>query len=204
MRKIALAIFILAAMTACNSAPEQPAAKPKPEAPQTVTGRSAFQQMYIAARAWAPDIQPIELDSQITADSSGQDGKADLWRASFASATQGKAKLFMWSGMTGEDAPIRGVSQGSEDTYNPSNSSTRIFNIEFLKVDSDAAYDVAQKHGGDKLLAKSPKTPVSYILDWNARANELIWHVIYGNSRNSAPLVVAVNATTGDFMHVEK
>ena len=52
------------------------------------------------------------------------------------------------------DAPSRGISPGSEDNYSPTNSSTQIFDVVFLKTDSDKALEVAQKHGGDKLLAK--------------------------------------------------
>ncbi len=204
MKRLALAVLVVAGMTACTSTPEQPVAKPQPKPAELVTGRSAFQQMFIAARGWAPDVQPIEVDSQITSDSKGRDGKSDLWRASFASPSLRKSKLFQWSGMTGPDAPSRGVNPGTEDSYNPSNASTQVFNMEFIKVDSDAAFDEAQKHGGDKLLAQTPDTPVSYVLDWNSHTNTLVWHVIYGNSRDTAALVVDVNATTGEFMHVEK
>ena len=63
---------------------------------------------------------------------------------------------------------------------------------------------MGQKHGGDKVLEKNPALPVFYLLDWNRSANELVWHVIYGNDRNEARLRVAVNASTGDFLRVEK
>ena len=48
--------------------------------------------------------------------------------------------------------PERGVSHGTEDTYNPSNSSTHVFDMQFLKIDSDKAFTEAQKHGGEALL----------------------------------------------------
>ncbi len=51
---------------------------------------------------------------------------------------------------------------------------------------------------------KNPDTPVIYVLDWSGTTNELIWHVIYGTSRDDAKLRVAVNATSGDFIRVEK
>ena len=105
-------------------------------------------------------------------------------------------KSYTWS--NGE------VSPNVEDTYNPSNVSTQIFNIQFLKVDSDKALEAAQKHGGDKLLEKEPDTPILYLLDWNQQKNELTWHVIYGTDRDSAKLRVAVNASTGEFVRVEK
>ena len=73
-----------------------------------------------------------------------------------------------------------------------------------MKVDSDQAVATAQKHGGDKVLEKSPDTVVTYICDWNRNTNELIWHVIYGTGRDSSKLTVAVNASTGEFIRVEK
>ena len=60
-------------------------------------------------------------------------------------------KLFVWSGLVGPDAPEQGISFSAEDSWSPSNSSTQPFDIAFLKVDSDKAYEVAQKNGGEKL-----------------------------------------------------
>jgi hypothetical protein len=74
----------------------------------------------------------------------------------------------------------------------------------FLKVDSDRALDVAQKHGGDKALEKNPDIPILYVLDWNRPTNTLIWHVIFGNSRDDAKLIVDVNATTEEFIRMKK
>ncbi|MFZ1050224.1 MAG: hypothetical protein WAN41_06025, partial [Candidatus Sulfotelmatobacter sp.] len=91
-----------------------------------------------------------------------------------------------------------------EDVYNPGNASTQIFDVGFLKIDSDQAFAVGQKQGGDKILEKDPSTPVIYICDWNHNTNELVWHVIYGSSRDTAKLTVAVSATTGEFLRVEK
>jgi hypothetical protein len=110
----------------------------------------------------------------------------------------------VWSGSDAPDAPSRGISPGTEDTYSPSNSSTQIFDSAFLKVDSDKALEVAQKHGGDKVLETNPDTPILYVLDWSRATNELIWHVIYGASRDDSKLRVAINGTTGEFIRVEK
>jgi hypothetical protein len=110
----------------------------------------------------------------------------------------------VWSGTDAPDAPPRGINPGSEDNYSPTNSSTQVFDIAFLKVDSDKALEIAQKHGGEKILEKAPDTPILYLLDWNHNTNELTWHVIYGESRDEAKLRVAVNASTGEFIRVEK
>ncbi len=208
MKKLPMAVLALAFLTmgGCSSESSKPAQteKPQPKAADLQTGRYAFQKLYIAARGWARDAQPFRLESQPTADSKGKDGKSAVWRASFASPAGRSVKPYVWSGTDAQDAPARGISPGNEDTYSPTNASTQVFDIGFLKVDSDKAFEIAQQHGGDKLLEKSPDTPILYMLDWNHTTNQLIWHVIYGNSHDDAKLIVDVNGTTGEFIRVEK
>ena len=203
MQKLRMAMLALLMMTGCTSGPSTPAPveKPQPKPAEFVTGRSAFQKLYIAARGWARDAQPYRIESMITDDSKGKDGKSAVWRASFASPLQHGVKAYTWSGEVSSD---RGINPGTEDTYSPTNTSTQIFDVAFLKVDSDKALETAQKHGGDKLVAKDPDTPILYVLDWSSATNELIWHVIYGVSRDDYKLRVAVNASSGDFIRVEK
>lgn len=198
MRKLFVAILALAFLAGCSSEPSKPAPaeKPQPKAPEAITGESALYKCYVPARGWAPDAQPYRVESENTGDFKGRDGKAGSWRIGFASPARRMQKSYTWS--NGE------VSPNVEDTYNPSNVSTQVFNIQFLKVDSDKVLEAAQKHGGDKLLEKEPGTPILYLLDWNGQKNELTWHVIYGTDRDSAKLRVAVNATTGEFVRVEK
>jgi hypothetical protein len=208
MKKLLMAVLALALLTmaGCSSESSKPAQteKPQPKAADLETGRYAFQKLYIAARGWARDAQPFRLESQPTADSKGKDGKSAVWRASFASPIGRGVKPYVWSGTDAQDAPSRGISPGTEDTYSPTNSSTHIFDMGFLKIDSDKAFEVGQQHGGDKVLEKAPDTPILYVLDWNQATNVLIWHVIYGNSRDDARLIVDVNGTTGEFIRVEK
>ncbi len=201
-----LILFFLSLLTACSSESSKPAesAKPAVKPPELITGRSAFQKVYVAARGWQQDAKPYRLEATVTSDGNGQDGKWAVWRGSFASPAQRSAKSFTWSGSAAEGAPERGVNPGIEDSYSPSNSSTQVFDMAFLKVDSDQAFATAQKHGGDKILEKDSGTPVFYVCDWNHNTNELIWHVIYGSSRDNAKLTVSVNASTGDFIRVEK
>ena len=198
-----MAIVALATLVGCTSESSKPAEKPQPKPAEIVTGRYAFQKMYIAARGWARDAQPFRLESQVTSDANGEDGKSAVWRASFASEAQRGVKPYTWSGTDAADAPARGISPGPEDTYSPNNSSTQIFNLGFLKLDSDQALEVAQKHGGDKFLETNKNAPVYYVLDWSRPTNELIWHVLYGG-KDDAKLKIDVNASSGEFIRVEK
>jgi len=211
MYKTLIGCVALALLVSCSpekkaeSQPaSQPAAKPAAKEAQFETGRTAFQKMFLAARLWAPDVRPFRLQSQFTADAPTAEGKAGLWRASFASPSKRMMKLFAWSGLVGPDAPEQGISFSAEDSWSPSNSSTVPFDIAFLKVDSDKAYEVAQKNGGDKLTKKDPKQPVIFQLAWDASKNQLVWHVLYGENPTETKLRIAVDATSGNFIRVEK
>jgi hypothetical protein len=203
MKKLLVAIFAMALMTACSSeAPKSTqTTKPQPKPAELLTARSALQKLYISAHGWGADAKPYRIESTPNADSKGRDGKSAIWRAAFASNMQRSTKPYTWSGSGESD---RGVNPGLQDSYNPNNASTTVFDIAFLKIDSDKAFEVAQQHGGDKILAKDADTPVLYILEWDRVNNELIYHVIYGTSRSDAKLKVAVNATSGEFLRIEK
>jgi hypothetical protein len=198
------ALIMLALLSACTSEPSKPAEPEKPKGPELITARSAFQKTYVAAHGWNADARPYRLASIATSDGKGQDGKWAVWFGSFASPSARSEKSFTWSGSTADGAPSQGINPGTEDTYSPTNASTQVWDPAFLKIDSDQAFATAQKHGGDKVLEKSPDTPVTYVCDWNHNTNELTWHVIYGPNRDSSKLTVAVNASTGEFIRVEK
>jgi hypothetical protein len=205
-----LVVIFLLVLFACTSGDQERSKQPPPAggtASQTaapehkgeaITGRMAFQKMYVAARTWTPDAQGFRLESQPTDDATGVNGKSAVWRARFGSASKNAAKPVMWSGSSDPGAPTAGLTTGGEDSFNPSNSSTRPFDIAFLKSDSDTAFKVAMEHGGKKILDKNPKTPVRYLLQWDPQKNSLVWHVSIGSLR------VAVNASTGEFIRVEK
>src|SRR5258708_39019035 len=63
-------LALLALLVGCSSEPSKPAESAKPEAKgaELLTGRSAFQKMFIAARGWARDAQPYRLESTPTSD----------------------------------------------------------------------------------------------------------------------------------------
>jgi hypothetical protein len=197
-------IALLAALTACTSETPKPAEKPQPKPAEYLTGRSGFYKVYPAARAWARDAQPFRLESEPRPETKGQDGKSGIWHTGFASPVGRGVKTFTWSGLDSPDAPARGISATIEDNYNPNNSSTAVFDANFFKIDSDKVLETAQKHGGDKLLQKTPDMMVIYLLDWSRPESKLIWHVMYGGGRNDAKLKVDIDATTGEFLRIEK
>ncbi len=211
MRKLGRAVTSLAGLCllwACSTPSDQ--AKPKEDAPKAApvkvesefeTGRSAFQKMYVAARTWSPDAQPVRLESRPHTEDP-DDGRAAMWAAVFASASKQNVRNFSWSGVATD--PDKGVQPGSLDYYSPSNASTRPFDLNFLKQDSTKAFEVAEKKGGAALRKKDPKQPVKYMLFFEPSKNRLLWRVLYGNSQNDAKLRVLVSASSGEFVMVEK
>lgn len=211
---IAVTILLAAsALTGCSSEPSSvSAAAPKEIKPtQAETGRVALQRLYTTSRGWSSDTDPVNIQSSNYKNAGGnpnaplgQDGKSAIWRAAFASEARRSMKTYMWSGLTGPDAPAPGLTPGNEDSWTSGNTSTRPFQLAYLKYDSDQALQTAEKHGGAPLLKKEPNLPVNYALNWESRRSMLVWHVMYGKSSNDPDLDVVVNATTNEFVRVEK
>src|SRR6201982_4272737 len=63
MKKLLMAMFALALLTACSSEPPKPAEKPQPKPAELLTARSGLQKLYISAHGWAPDARPYRLQS---------------------------------------------------------------------------------------------------------------------------------------------
>ena len=182
-----------------QSSPEP--AKPKADANQAATGRVAFQRMYVAARGWARDAMPVSLESQPTKEFAGKDGKEGIWRGTFGSASRQAMKPFEWSGVNADDAPTPGVNPGSEDSFNPNNTSTRPFDFNYLKVDSDKAYEIMLAHGGKEFVTKNKDAEVRYMLTFDGRSNQLRWVVsMESASAKAGPLTVILDATSGTFL----
>jgi hypothetical protein len=206
LKKISItALFFMALVClGCDSTPKgpPPSSEAKSVDNQFATGRFALQRMLAPARFWVPDAQPVRLESTNEKGSNGHEGKANCWRALFASPERQKAEPFTWSGVATEDGP-RGVNHGVEDSYNPANRSARPFDLNFLKIDTDKAFAISQEHGGKQVVEKDPKVQVTYLLDWDVQAGQLRWHVVYGGSESTGKLAVLVDASSGTFLRKE-
>jgi hypothetical protein len=207
MKSFVLALVAGLLFTGCSSTPpsqqQKPAepAKSAADANKAETGRVAFQRMYVTARGWVRDAMPVGLESQSTKEFPGKDGKAGVWRGTFGSASRQAMKPFVWSGVISDDTPTPGVNPGSEDSFNANNTSTRPFDLNYLKVDSDKAYEIALAHGGKEFVAKNKDASVRYTLTFDGRSNQLRWIVNMESAGAKArPLTVILDATSGEFL----
>ena len=167
------------------------------------TGKNCLAQMANAAARWQPDAMPVHMESNLNAESTGQDGKSTIWRAMFASASRNTNRTFTCSGSRlKEEAPI-GVTTSAETASSP-DMSRLMFQPMLLIVDSDKAYVTAQENGGANILKKNPQQQVIYSLDWDAKRKELVWGIMYGSSHADSKGVGVVDATTGKFLRAGK
>src|SRR5437588_1960814 len=140
LRKIVVAACLAFALTACSSSPSggrsTPPPQPKPEVKQTEaeTGRVVLQRLFTTSRGWSSDTEPVSIQSQNYKNAGGNpnaplghDGKSAIWRGLFAAPARHSMKTYMWSGLTGPDAPSPGINPGSEDSFSATNSSTQPF-----------------------------------------------------------------------------
>ena len=203
---LAAILAALAMLAGCSSETPAPksagsASSSAPPAPQLETAFKAFNTLYVTSRNWSTDSKPFRLESSATSEANGQGGKVGVWRASFGSASKQRMEAFIWSGIGPKSG--RGVDHSTEDPYNPNNRSTMAFETAYWKIDSDKAFETAQKHGGEKLLKEHPNTQVTFVLDYSSVKNIPVWHVTYSPEGRPA-LTVDINATDGEFIRAEK
>jgi hypothetical protein len=211
VRRIVVLVAILLsllAVIACESgkqeqtAAEKPAAaaKPQPKEPTFSTGEEAFNRIMVLAKSWAPDATPTGLQSELTSETTGTDGKATVWRGSFASAIKQSVKTFVWSGSRQPDAPPFGVTAEPGEAPYTAQIAGLSFQPFMIKTDTDKAFQLAQQHGGEALLKANAKQPVTYLLAMDAQKKVPMWYVIYGKSVNEKKGIGVINATTGAYV----
>lgn len=189
-----------------QSASETPPAAPvaQNKAPVPYTGQEALNRMMGLAMKWSPDAQPARLESVLTPEANGQDGKSTIWRGYFASPIRRSTKTIICSGSRRPDAPPFGVSsEGNEGAYNAEAANLAFLPL-LLKTDTDKALATAQQHGGEAILKKNAEQPITYVLLKDRRQNVPVWYVIYGASEKDRKGIGVINATTGAFVSAGK
>lgn len=208
----AVGIVSFAILTAgCNSNESKPAestaAKPAPPPstePMPYTGQEAFNRMMGLALKWSPDAQPARLESVLTPEANGQNGKSTVWRGYFASPSRRATKTIVCSGSRRPDAPPFGVStEGNDGPYNAEAANLAFLPL-LVKTDTDKAFEIAQQHGGEAIVKKDAQQPITYVLLKDKKQNVPVWYVIYGASEKDRKGIGVINATTSAFVSAGK
>lgn len=197
--KFAVLLVVGLTLVGCSEGPNT--TEPKKEAQaalEPLTGRQAFQQMYISARQWAPDCQPLKLENVNLAEVKAPAGKSGAWQCIFVSQSRGRAKTYSWSAIEAEGNLHKGVFGGPEESYSPSGQQ-QPFSVVAIKTDSDEAYKEAADKAAE-FLKKSPNKPVHFVLEQTPRFPDLAWRIFWGESVSTSEYTVFIDATTGKFL----
>lgn len=178
----------------CSQAPRSAAREAPPE---PVSGQSAFHKMFVSARSWAQDAQPLRVADIGVADVDTGKGLAAAWEAVFISPSQGKYRRYIYSVVHRPARNLRGgVNAEPEETWAPGGSAP--FLVQALKTDSTAAYETALQHAGG-YAAQHAETPVRFVLEKTHRFPSPVWRVYWGESVSTSGFSVFVDATTGEY-----
>ncbi len=210
----AITLISVAMLTvACSSSENKPAsetpastppAAPAKKEPSLYTGQQAFNQMTGLALKWSSDAQPARIESVLNSETNGQDGKSTVWRGYFVSPARRATETIVCSGSRLPDAPPYGASvEGAPGAYNADAANFAFLGL-LLKTDTDQAYTIAQQHGGDAIVKKDPKQPITYVLLKDRKLNVPVWYVVYGSSEKDRKGIGVINATTGAFVSAGK
>jgi hypothetical protein len=192
------AAALLLLLAGCSTETPAPPKKAEEKPAEPVTGRQALQQMYIAARGWAADIQPIRVTSILLPDVKAEPGKAAAWQVLFVSASQNKARSWTYSVVESEGNLHKGVFAGFDQIWS-SSGEAKPFPMAAIKVDSDQAYQTALKKGAD-YDKKNPGKPIVFLLEDNKRFPDASWRVIWGESAGTSNFSIFVDASTGGYL----
>jgi len=190
---------LLLALTGCSDTPA-PAAKKEPEKPpEPITGQSALFRMYQVARTWAPDAQPLKMNSMILGEVPNVPrGRAAAWEATFTSSARSQSRSYTYSIIEGQGNLHKGVFPGQEESWSGPHGITTPFLMAAVQIDTDKAYETALQQAAD-YDKKNPGKPITLLLEKNNKFANPVWRVIWGESVGTAGFSVFVDASTGDY-----
>ena len=195
---LCLPLFML--LAGCSSEAPKVAEKSKEAAkpPEPVSAQYAFHQMYLAARNWAPDAQPLRLSNVPLPEFKEVQGKAGAWQASFVSDRLGRAKTFTYAVMEGPGNLHKGVFAGLEEGWSGPRGQAKPFLVAAFKVDASTALETALKRSAE-YVKKHPDMPINFLLELTPRFPNPNWRVIWGESVGTSNYSILIDATTGEY-----
>ncbi len=189
-------------LAACSEPPKPPVSQEAEKPPEPIEGQKAFFQMYVAARAWASDVQALTLESLRIPEVKPEGAKFGAWRATFVSPSRQRAISFTYSVVESYGNLHKGVFRGHEEGYSPGEL-TQPWPVSAFKISSEKALAAALKQRQTQAYVKKhPNVPITFILEKTRRHPNVVWRVVWGESVSTSDYSVFIDASTGDFLEV--
>jgi hypothetical protein len=160
-----------------------------------VTGRYALQQMFVAARTWAQDLQIASMTSMHFTQVPSVQGKAGGWQVTFVSPSLQQSRTYTWAAADISMSIHKGVTDERPSSW----SGGKSFPIAAVKIDTDEAYQLAVKKVA-KYAEANPDMVITYQLQMNQQVPDAVWRIIWGENPSTSSDSVLVDASTGQYM----
>jgi hypothetical protein len=199
---VAVFLTLLLALAGCSGTTTKTAAPKAEEKPvDPIGGLDALYQMYRPARNWAPDIEVLKMGTIPMQEAQVKyvPGKAVAWQASFVSPSRSKARSWTYSVVEGEGNLHKGPFAGLEEAWSGPRGQNVVFNIQAVKIDTDAAYKTALTKAVD-YEKKNPGKTISFLLEQTKKHPVPYWRVVWGESVGASNFSVLIDANTGRYL----
>ncbi len=189
--RLNLAVIALA-MAGCSSGP----APEPPKPPEPVSGLSAFYKMFVTARSWAADAEPLRIAEIDVDEVTTGDGRAAAWEAVFVSPGNRQMQRCIFSVVNRPARNLRGGLHAEPPEGWSGSAGIEPFLVQAFKTDSTTAYEVAMKKAGPHVK----KNTARFVLEKTRRFPNPAWRVFWGESVSLSGYSVFVDATTGEYL----
>lgn len=203
LRHLSVAAVAVALLSGCssstNNASTQPAAAPAPvAAPQIITAKTAFWEMYKTAHAWASDAEPMRITMKEVPGYKNEAGKAGMWEAVFGSESLRSYRTFSYAIVDAPPSISKGVAAGLAMPWSGPSRDAMPIDTSMFSIDSDAAYTAALADAATVLKTKPDLTVTDFEVGDTYKFPTPVWYILWGTKK--AGYAAVVDASTGKLM----
>jgi hypothetical protein len=193
---IAFTVQLAGSASSTTSSATQPDKAAMPTAaPQVITAKTGFWEMYKTAHAWSSDAIPIRVTAREVPGYKNEAGKAGMWEAVFGSSSLGLYRIFTYAIADAPPSISKGISAGLALPWHGATRDAMPIDTSMFNFDSDAAYTAAVTDAA-VWLKKNPGKEVSdFEIGDTYKFPAPVWYVMWGTKASGYATIV--DASTG-------
>lgn len=159
-----------------------------------VTARTAFSQMYPAARSWSTDIVLLKISQKDIPGFKNEAGKAVMWEGWFGSPSQHSYRIYTYSAVAVPPTIHKGVSAGLKMSWAGVRQDDMPIDLPMFNTDSDAAYQAAAADAAAWLKKNPDKAVTAFEIGKTYKFQAPVWMVMWGDKKSGFVSLIDANA----------
>jgi hypothetical protein len=198
---LAVTAYAVLLFAGCNSSSNDATTQPPAAtasaatAPQIVTAKTAFWEMYKTAYAWSSDAEPLRITMKDVPGYKNENGKAGMWEAVFGSPSKGSYRTFSYAIADAPPSISKGVAAGLALPWGGATRDAMPIETSAFSVDSDAAFTAAATDAAAILKGKSDLVVTDFELGDTYKFSTPVWYIVWGTKK--AGYAAIVDASSG-------